>query len=58
MANKDFLSLLMQICRMMLFDTIHHCGQLTSYFRPIGSTQPELMGPTAEVEEAMMAKMN
>jgi len=49
---------LMQFCWMMLFDTIHHRGQLTSYYRPIGSTQPELMGPTAEVEEAMMAKMN
>lgn len=57
-AMKVFEMPLMQICWTMLFDTIHHRGQLTSYYRPIGSTQPELMGPTAEVEEAMMAKMN
>jgi uncharacterized damage-inducible protein DinB len=48
----------MQHCWMMLYDTIHHRGQLTSYYRMLGVTQPELMGPTAEVEEAMMAKMN
>jgi len=56
--NKIFEMPLGQFCWMLLFDTIHHRGQLTSYYRPIGSTQPELMGPTAEVEEAMMAKMN
>ncbi len=55
---KIFEMSLMQACWMMLFDTIHHRGQLTSYYRPIGSVQPELMGPTMEVEEAMMAKMN
>ncbi|MEO8086644.1 MAG: DinB family protein [Bacteroidota bacterium] len=56
--NKIFEMSLMQTCWTMLFDTIHHRGQLTSYYRPIGSVQPELMGPTLEVEEAMMAKMN
>jgi uncharacterized damage-inducible protein DinB len=49
---------LMQFAWMMLFDTVHHRGQLTSYYRPIGSTQPSLMGPTWEEEEAMMAKSN
>lgn len=49
---------IMQHCWMMLFDTVHHRGQLTSYYRMLGFAQPELMGPTAEVEEAMMAKMN
>ena len=53
---KIFESTLMDFCWMMLFDTIHHRGQLTSYYRPIGSTQPNLMGPTLEEEEAMMAK--
>jgi uncharacterized damage-inducible protein DinB len=48
----------MQHCWMMLFDTVHHRGQLTSYYRMLGVSQPELMGPTAEVEEAMFAKMN
>ena len=49
---------MMQVCWMMLFDTIHHRGQLTSYYRPIDIVQPSLMGPTLEEEEAMMAKMN
>ncbi len=49
---------LMQFCWMMFFDTIHHRGQLSSYYRVLGAVQPELYGPTAEVEEAMMAKAN
>ena len=49
---------LMQTCWMFHFDTVHHLGQLTSYYRVIGTTQPSLMGPTAEEEEAMMAKAN
>ncbi len=47
---------LMQICWMMLLDTVHHRGQLTSYYRLVGAVQPDLYGPTAEMEEAMMAK--
>ncbi len=49
---------LMQFCWIMFNDTIHHRGQLSSYYRVLGATQPELYGPTAEVEEAMMAKAN
>jgi uncharacterized damage-inducible protein DinB len=49
---------LMQVCWMMLFDTIHHRGQLTSYYRLVGAPQPDLYGPTAEMEEAMMSKSN
>ena len=49
---------IMQSFWMMLFDTVHHRGQLTSYYRMLGVKQPELMGPTQEVEEAMFAKMN
>ena len=46
---------LMQACWMMLNDTIHHIGQLTSYYRILGTDQPSLMGPTSEEEDAMMA---
>ena len=45
----------MQFCWMMLFDTVHHRGQLTSYYRVVGAAQPSLMGPTMEEEEAMMS---
>ena len=54
-ASQIMESTLMQLCWMMLFDTIHHMGQLTSYYRVLGTIQPHLMGPTAEEEEAMMA---
>jgi uncharacterized damage-inducible protein DinB len=49
---------LMQVCWMIYYDIIHHRGQLTSYYRMLGITQPSLMGPTFEEEEAMMAKAN
>ena len=55
---KIFEMPLFQICWTLLFDTIHHRGQLSSYYRVIGVAQPELYGPTYEVEEAMMAKAN
>ena len=48
----------MQHCWMMLWDTLHHRGQLSSYYRLLGVSQPELMGPTTEVEEAMFSKAN
>jgi uncharacterized damage-inducible protein DinB len=49
---------LSEVCWMMLFDSVHHRGQLTSYYRPIGVPQPSLMGPTFEDEMAMMEKQN
>ncbi len=55
---KIFEMPLMQVCWAMHNDLIHHRGQLSSYYRVIGATQPEIYGPTAEVEEAMMAKNN
>ena len=55
---KVFEMTLMETCWTMLFDSVHHRGQLTSYYRPIGVTQPNLMGPTFEEEMAMMAKQN
>lgn len=32
----------------MLFDGIHHRGQLTTYLRPMGSKVPQVYGPTAD----------
>lgn len=31
-----------------LFDLIHHRGQITTYLRPMGSTVPQVYGPTAD----------
>ena len=47
---------LMEVSWMMHHDTIHHRGQLTSYYRILGVPQPELYGMTAEKEEEMMSK--
>lgn len=55
---KVFEMPLNELCWTMLFDSVHHRGQLTSYYRTIGTTQPNLMGPTLEEEIAMMAKQN
>ncbi|HUE76314.1 MAG TPA: DinB family protein [Longimicrobiales bacterium] len=30
------------------FDIIHHRGQITTYLRPMGSTVPQVYGPTAD----------
>ena len=47
-----------QTCWMFLFDLVHHRGQLSSYYRPMGATQPSIYGPTAEMVKAMMANKN
>jgi uncharacterized damage-inducible protein DinB len=39
-------------------DLIHHRGQLSTYFRPMGVVNPSIYGPTAETMEAMMAASN
>ena len=31
-----------------LFDIVHHRGQITTYLRPMGSTVPQIYGPTAD----------
>jgi uncharacterized damage-inducible protein DinB len=31
-----------------LFDIVHHRGQITTYLRPIGSTVPQVYGPSAD----------
>jgi len=56
--RKIFEMPLMNLCWTMLFDSIHHRGQLSSYYRVVGITQPNLYGPTAEEEDAMMARAN
>jgi uncharacterized damage-inducible protein DinB len=56
--NKIFEMPLMQLCWTLLHDTIHHRGQMSSYYRILGVIQPNLYGPTLEEEEAMMAKAN
>ena len=45
-----------QTCWMFLFDVIHHRGQLSTYYRPMGLVQPSIYGPTSEMVEQMMAK--
>jgi len=45
-----------QTCWMFLFDLIHHRGQLSTYYRPMGLTQPAIYGPTSEMVEQMMAE--
>jgi len=56
-GNKVDEGPLSAMCWMFLFDIIHHRGQLSTYYRPMGLTQPSIYGPTAEMVEAMMAKM-
>jgi uncharacterized damage-inducible protein DinB len=31
-----------------LFDIVHHRGQITTYLRPIGSTVPQIYGPSGD----------
>jgi uncharacterized damage-inducible protein DinB len=31
-----------------LFDVVHHRGQITTYLRPMGSTVPQIYGPSAD----------
>lgn len=56
-GNKVDEGPLSTMCWMFLFDIVHHRGQLSTYYRPMGLTQPSIYGPTAEMVEAMMAKM-
>jgi uncharacterized damage-inducible protein DinB len=36
----------------ILFDAIHHRGQLSTYLRPMGSTVPSIYGPSADSASA------
>jgi len=37
-----------QMAWMMLRDSIHHRGQLSTYLRPMGSKVPAIYGPSAD----------
>ena len=39
----------------MLFDEIHHRGQLTAYLRPMGGKVPAIYGPSADAQPKTMA---
>ena len=39
-----------QLAWMMVFDAIHHRGQLSTYLRPMGSKVPAIYGPSADDE--------
>jgi len=43
---------------MLLFDIIHHRGQLSTYYRHMGVRNPQIYGPTAEDMEEMAALQN
>jgi uncharacterized damage-inducible protein DinB len=40
----------------ILFDAIHHRGQLSTYLRPMGATVPAIYGPSADSRSAESAK--
>ena len=57
--GKPVLQLPMRdMCWRLFFDVVHHRGQLSVYFRPMGVANPAIYGPTAEMVEAMMAQMS
>ena len=54
-GNSFFKLPMTKFCWMILFDIIHHRGQLSTYYRQMGVRNPNIYGPTAEDIEAMMA---
>lgn len=45
------------MCWRLFFDVIHHRGQLSIYYRPMGVPNPTIYGPTAEIMESRMAEL-
>lgn len=45
------------MCWRLFFDVIHHRGQLSIYYRPMGVPNPSIYGPTAEIMEARLAEL-
>ena len=43
---------MMDMYWVLLFDTIHHHGQLSTYYRSMGVRNPSIYGPTAEDTES------
>ena len=57
-GNKAFEAPMTNMAWNFFKDTIHHRGQLSTYFRPMGVKNPSIYGPTAEMMEEMMAGSN
>ena len=57
-GNKLFAYPMSNMFWMMMFDIIHHRGQLSTYYRHMGVRNPQIYGPTAEDIEAMAAAKN
>jgi|SRR3569833_1213974 len=57
-GNDLFAYPMLNIYWMLMFDIIHHRGQLSTYYRSMGVRNPSIYGPTAEDMEAMMAAQN
>ena len=38
---------------MLLLDAVHHRGQLSTYWRPMGGTVPAIYGPSADTQPSM-----
>lgn len=53
-GNKLFAYPMSNLYWMMMFDIIHHRGQLSTYYRQMGVRNPQIYGPTAEDMEVMM----
>ncbi|MDP4285646.1 MAG: DinB family protein [Bacteroidota bacterium] len=57
-GNKLFEAPMMNMYWMFIFEMIHHRGQLSTYYRPMGVVNPRIYGPTAEDVEKMQAASN
>ena len=57
-GNKLFTYPMSSMFWMMMFDIIHHRGQLSTYYRQMGVRNPQIYGPTAEDSEIMIAAQN
>ena len=57
-GNKLFAYPMSNIFWIFMFDIIHHCGQLSTYYRHMGVRNPQIYGPTAEDMEAMAGTNN
>jgi uncharacterized damage-inducible protein DinB len=56
-GRKIFDAKMSEMGWIMLFDTVHHRGQLSTYYRAMGVRNPAIYGPTAEDMRAMAAAM-
>lgn len=55
-GHKMFDLTLRDMCYGWMFDMIHHRGQLSTYYRAMGTVPPSTYGPNAEETEAMFAQ--